>query len=127
MFGFKNTKEGRKFWYGQHHKSASDPKDKQYFDTSSPFNQVKFNKKKPKEKKVYQKYEPKSDSNFHQDNRGFKARPDLFQSTKWMGASAFFNTRIYNPFKIRDYKTFDKAPTKAFDQSYHSAKKWFDA
>ena len=123
MFGFTKNKEGRQFFYGQHFESASNPKDKKNFDTSSPFNQVKFNKKKPKVEKVYQKYEPKADSNFHQDNRGFKARPNLFQ-TKW---TAYFNTRIHNPFRIRDYKTFDKAPNKAFDQSFESAKKWFDS
>merc|ERR1712151_1328852 len=77
-----------------------------------------------KEKKVYKKYEAKKDSNFHSDNRGYNARPNYFQ-TKYM---SYFWTRIHNPFRIRDWKNFDKRPDERtdFEKSFHNAKQWFD-
>jgi len=43
------------------------------------------------------------------------------------GWTAWVNTRVFNPFVIRDYKTFDKDPSKQIDQSFMSAKRWFDS
>ena len=75
MFGFKDGKYSKKGWKG---KSASNPNDKEYFDPHSIFNKFKFSRKIKKEKKVYEKYTPGEDSNFHSNNRGFNARPDYF-------------------------------------------------
>ena len=52
-------------------------------------------------KKIYDKYEPGKDSNFHSDNWGFNARPDLFKS-KWF---AYYHIITKNPFRIKSYKT----------------------
>ena len=68
MFGFKKKgkQTGDKSWTDWHSKSASNPNDPDNFDTESIFNEFKFGRHRPKkEKKVYQKYEPKKDSNFH--------------------------------------------------------------
>lgn len=53
-------------------KSASNPDDEEHFDRESMFNRFKFTRQNTKkEKKVYEKYEPKEDSNFHNSRRGF--------------------------------------------------------
>jgi hypothetical protein len=119
--------EGDMFGWGKNHhqssSSASNPNDKRYYDPDSMFNRAKFHGKRifSKKPKDYGKYIPKEDSNFHQQNRGTNARPDLF-SHKYMG---WFYMFAYNPFKIRNYKTFDKAEGQ--DPMFESAKKWFDS
>lgn len=112
MFGFKDGKYSKKGWKA---KSASNPNDPEFFDPHSIFNKVKFAKKAKKEKKVYEKYTPGKDSNFNQNNRGFNARPDYFGGNSWKSS---FYTRIFNPFKIKDYKNFDKGPSGEFEKSF---------
>jgi hypothetical protein len=102
MFDIKEGKYSKKGWKGH---SASNP-DNEYFDPNSIFNKFKFSRKIKKEKKTYQKYQPGEDSNFNTNNRGFNSRPDIFAN----GWKSVLYVRVFNPFRIRNYKTFDKSP-----------------
>mmetsp|Transcript_18728 Transcript_18728/g.32016 ORF Transcript_18728/g.32016 Transcript_18728/m.32016 type:complete len:81 (+) Transcript_18728:713-955(+) len=78
------------------------------------FNKFKFSRDRtPKPKKEYAEYKPGEESNFSKKKRGFGARPDLFQA--W---HSFFTIRQHNPFRIRDYETFDKEPQSEMDKMF---------